>query len=101
MRSSMSEAHVQTEPIAQLFPSRNAHFGTHRHYDLKTQLSLLPQFGHSKIRPSMPSSSGATRAKFIGVEHFGQAGRKLYAEYGPSRYHQSDNRRCHGGVGVF
>jgi hypothetical protein len=40
MRSSMSEAHVQTEPIAQLFLSRNAHFGTSL-YDLKTQLSLL------------------------------------------------------------
>ena len=32
----MSEAHVQTEPMAQLFLSKNAHFGKHRLYDLKT-----------------------------------------------------------------
>jgi hypothetical protein len=44
---------------------------------LNTQLSLLPQFGHSKIRSSMPSSSGAMRAKFMGVEHFRQAGRMI------------------------
>ena len=29
-RSSLGEAHVQTEPSAQLFLSRNAHFGKHR-----------------------------------------------------------------------
>ena len=46
----------------------------HRLYDLKIQLSLLPQLGHSKIRSSIPSS---LRAKFIGVEHFGQAGRRI------------------------
>jgi len=54
----MNEARLQTDPIAQLFLSRNAHFEKHRLYDLKTQLSLLPQFGHSKIRSSIPSSSG-------------------------------------------
>jgi hypothetical protein len=77
------------DPIAQLFLSRNAHFEKHRLYDLKTQLSPLPQFGHSKIRSSIPSSSGDMRAKLIGVEHFGQPGRKIVRGIEPYFRHRA------------
>jgi len=44
-----------------------------RLYDLKAQLSLLPQFGHSKIWSSMPSSFG-DRVRGLRAIHGGQSG---------------------------